>query len=353
MPLQATPTLRSLGRKQIDSLCRALGIVEQTDRTLAVFDIVSSTWGERITDRPMFTSDVTDDCSPYEFSVAFDGRGPELRLLAEAQGTRGTSREQWSAGWRLSEQIALRFKASLARARRIAPLFEPKSLGLTFALWHAASFGSTQPSFRMYFNPQARGRTYATQHVLAALETLGMGGAAAWLRDRFPQGEHNPIYFSVDLSNSPTARCKVYLAHPGITADRLESLIVGYGGHQPGDVSSFCQTMTGTSGPWPSRPLLTCFAFREGNDLPGTVTLHVPIRRYAPNDQIALERIASQLTAAEAVVYERGVRSLARRELDRSTGIQTYASLRREDGRRRLTVYLSPEAYSAQIRLLA
>jgi DMATS type aromatic prenyltransferase len=342
----ATTTLRSLGRRQIERLCGAMGIPEQTDHTLATFDILSNTWGDRTTDRPKFSSDITDDCSPYEFSVALDGRGPELRLLAEAQGSRGTSREQWSAGWKLSEQLAQRYGVCLARARRVAPLFEPESLGLTFALWHAASFRSTKPAFRIYFNPQARGRSYAMPQVLTALETLGMGGAASWMMSRFARGEHNPVYFSVDLSDSPTARCKVYLAHPGVTAERLEGLVAGAGGHQAGDINSFCQSMTGSNGPWASRPVLTCLAFRENTDEPYTVTLHVPVRCYAPNDQVALERITAQLTPAEALAYERGVRSLARRPLDKCSGIQTYASLRREDGRRRMTVYLSPEAYS-------
>ncbi|HEX2689337.1 MAG TPA: tryptophan dimethylallyltransferase family protein [Kofleriaceae bacterium] len=348
----AAATLRSLGRRQIGRLCNALGIPEQTDRTLETFEILSSTWGDRGIDRPKFTSDITDDCSPYEFSVALDGQVPELRVLAEAQGMRGTSLEQWNAGWRLSEQLAQRFGISLARARRVAPLFEPDSLGLTFALWHAASFRPTKPAFRIYFNPQARGRSQAMTQVLAGLETLGMSRAAAWLKSRFSQGEHNPLYFSVDLSDGPTARCKVYLAHPGITAERLERLIVGYGGHQPGDIGSFCESMTGTSGPWPNRPLLTCLAFREGCDEPYTITLHVPIRCYAPNDQVALERITSQLTPKEALVYERAVHGLARRSLDKCAGIQTYASVRRENDRRRLTIYLSPEAYSVSQRPL-
>ncbi|HEX4420666.1 MAG TPA: tryptophan dimethylallyltransferase family protein [Kofleriaceae bacterium] len=346
----AATTLHSLGRKQIEGLCGALGIMEQAARTQATFDMVSSTWGDRALDRPRFTSDITDDSSPYEFSVAFDGRSPELRLLAEAQGHRGTAREQWTAGWRLSEQLAHSFGASLDRVRRVAHLFEPESLGLTFALWHAASFRAQRPSFRIYFNPQARGQEQAMPSVLTALETLGMSGAAAWLRDRFSNGEHNPLYFSVDLSDCATARCKVYLAHPGATAEQIEQLTVGFGGHKPGELRAFCRTMTGSEGPWTSRPPLTCLAFREGSDVPYTITFHMPIRCYAPNEQVALDRISSLLTPIEALGLKRAVRSLARRPLDKTTGIQTYASVRHEEGRRRMTIYLSPEAYSAQPR---
>ena len=97
------PTLRSLGRRQILALCDALSIAQQTGRALETFDIASNTWGDRTLDRPAFKSDITDDSSPYEFSVAFDGGEPELRLLAEAQGGEGTPLDRWTAGWRLSE----------------------------------------------------------------------------------------------------------------------------------------------------------------------------------------------------------------------------------------------------------
>jgi len=346
-------TLRHLGHKQIEGLCSSLGIAEQADRTFATFDILSNTWGDRPIDRPRFKSDITDDSSPYEFSLAFDGRTPELRVLAEAQGSRGTAFDQWHAGWRLNEQLALGFGVSLARARRVAPLFEPKAHGLAFALWHAASFRSTQPGFRIYFNPQVRGRSQAMPQVHTALETLGMGGSAAWMKNHFAQGEHNPLYFSVDLSDSSTARSKVYLAHPGASADRIESLLAGHGGHKTGEIRAFCREMTGSEGPWTNRPLLTCLAFREGCDAPYTITLHVPIRCYAQNDQVALDRIANQLTPTEALAYRRAVRSLARRPLDRCSGIQTYASVRHEDGRKRMTIYLSPEAYSVPLRSAA
>ena len=260
-----TTTLRNLGRKQIEGLCSALGIPDQVDRTRTAFDLLSSTWGDGPIARPRFKSDITDDSSPYEFSVAFDGRAPELRVLAEAQGSRCTSFEQWNAGWRLNEQLARGYGVSLGRARRVAPLFEPKAAGLTFALWHAASFRPAHPDFRVYFNPQARGRSQAMPQVHTALETLGMGGSAAWMKRYFAQGEHNPLYFSVDLSASSTARSKVYLAHPGATAERIEELIAGLANHKPGETRAFCRQMTGSDGPWPNRPLLTCLAFREGS----------------------------------------------------------------------------------------
>jgi len=323
-----------------------VGIPEQLDRAIAAFNILSNTWGDRSVDGPRFKSDITDDSSPYEFSFGLDDQGFELRVLVEAQGSEGTPLAQWNAGWRLNEQLAQRYKLSLTRARLLAPLFQPQTPGLTFALWHAASFRSTEPAFRIYFNPQAQGRSNAMSLVLKALETLGMFGAAAWMRSHFAQSDANPIYFSLDLSDGPTARCKVYFAHPGATADGLESLLGGLGGHPPGHIRSFCQEMIGTTSPSPSRPIQSCLAFRGSSDLPCTITLHVPMRCYAPNDQVALERITTQLTPEEARAYSRGVHSLARRSLDKSAGIQTYASVRRENGRRRMTFYLSPEVYS-------
>lgn len=329
-------TLRSLGRKQIEGLCGALGIAEQTDRALATFDIASNTWADRSLDRPAFKSDITDDSSPYEFSVAFDGRTPELRLLVEAgvEGNEGTAIDRWNAGWRLTEQLSQHYGISLARARRVAPLFEPKVGGLAFALWHAASFRSAQPGFRVYFNPQAKGRSQAMPSVFTALKTLGMAGAAAWLKARFAEGEHKPLYFSVDLSDGPTARCKVYLAHS--EDDAIDG---------PG---TFCRSMMDGAVPCVmKRPVLTCLAFRNDGDdgCPYTITHHVPIRCHVDSDEVALERIMRELTADDGRIYAQAVRGLARRSLSSGPGIQTYVSSRWENGRLRITIYLSPEAY--------
>lgn len=49
-PSPVTPSLRSLGRAQIDGLCEALGIHEQRGRALAAFDLLSDSWADRTID---------------------------------------------------------------------------------------------------------------------------------------------------------------------------------------------------------------------------------------------------------------------------------------------------------------
>lgn len=88
--------------------------------------------------------------------MAFDGRTPELRIQSEAQGSEGSMAARWTAAWHMSEQLAQRFGASLARARRVAPIFEPKVHGLTFAMWHAVALRAATPAFRIYVNPLAK-----------------------------------------------------------------------------------------------------------------------------------------------------------------------------------------------------
>jgi DMATS type aromatic prenyltransferase len=340
-------SLRDLGRKQIVDLCGALSLSDQTARTLALFDVAAESWGQRASDRPWCRSDITDDSSPFEFSVAFDGDRPELRLLLEAQGEPAGARAHWGAAWRLSEELEKRFGASLDRARRVADLFEPSDDDLAFSLWHASSCKSTPPAFKVYFNPAAQGAPHAMPRIREALSRLGMTDSWEWLRDRPFTAHDRLLYLSLDLSADAAARTKIYVGHAGATASAVERFIEGTPGHQPGEAERFCQSMTLSDGPYTRRPPITCMAFRQGAPEPYTVTLHMPIRCYAPHDGVALERISSVLSSADAALYERAVRALSRRPLDAAAGIQTYVSVRRERGRPRVTIYLSPEAYCA------
>ena len=64
-------TLGSLGQAQLRALGEALGLEHERDRNQAVFDLVSATWSERPVDAAPRPSDITDDNTPYEFSIAF------------------------------------------------------------------------------------------------------------------------------------------------------------------------------------------------------------------------------------------------------------------------------------------
>lgn len=342
-------TLGALAQQRATSLCHLLnvdsGIVLDTLHTLA------RGWATRCVSTAAVRSDITDDHSPFEFSLAFDDGPPQLRLLAEAQGAEPSLASNWDAAWAVNEELERRFGASLTRAREIADLFAPDDPAALFALWHAVGFGAQgRPAFKLYFNPRAHGSAEAGARTREALERLGLDAAARWLESHaLARGETDElIYFSLDLSASEQARTKIYVAHRGATVGDLEAVLAAGHGHAPGDALRFCRAMTGQREAFERRPLLTCAAFVGPEPRPSTVTLHLPIRAYVSDDQAALERIQAFLSPADAAIYEAALRRLATRSLSAGTGVQTYTSFRRQAGRERLTVYLSPEVYRSQ-----
>jgi hypothetical protein len=81
------PTYLEVGIEKITALCNAVGLNDKTDRIIEVFQVMASSWGERkIGTKSAWQSDVSDDGSPFEFSIALDPKQAELRILVEAQG---------------------------------------------------------------------------------------------------------------------------------------------------------------------------------------------------------------------------------------------------------------------------
>lgn len=339
-------TFRALGHAKLAALCDALGMPAQLADAKQIFDLFGESWANRTRTSSHPRSDLTDDSSPFEFSVALEDGRPELRLLAEAQSEWANPISNWAAAWQLTERLGRIYGVSLARARLIADLFEPTSDDCVFGLWHAACLRPGRaPTLKLYLNPSARGEALVDDSMQAAFARLGQSDSYAWLREHalLRGAKDRFAYLSIDLGDDADVRTKVYVAHHDATPDEVERVMAAVPGHVPGDASMFCNAMA--RGPFNRRPLLTCMAFVAGKREPSTVTLHVPIRCYAHNDQVALERVRRFLSLTEATLHAKAVRSMASRPLDTRAGLQTYTSFRRVDGRQRLTVYLSPELY--------
>lgn len=348
--LSECPTFRMSGHMKLAALCDALGLQSELQAAQRVFDLFGATWGSR-TSREARWSDITDDSSPFEFSVAIEDGTPELRMLTEAQGDQPSLLSNWLAAWQLTAEIRRAHGVSLARAQCIADVFEPTKRTSVFSLWHAACFRHGRlPTFKLYFNPLARGEDKAEEVVEEAFSRLGQSGCFAWVKQyaMLRDSDDQLVYFSLDLGDFAEVRTKVYVAHRNATAYDVERVMQAVPGHVSGDALEFCDSVVHTLGPFARRPLLTCMAFVAGRAEPVTSTLHLPIRCYLPSDQVALENICMFLPPEDARTYERVVQAMASRPLHAGGGIQTYASFRRVDGCKRLTVYLSPEMYWGQ-----
>lgn len=308
-------------------------------------------WGHvEVADSPPRASLIGDDHSPFEYSLGFDPEGVHLRLLLEAQGTPPSAAANLEAALALNQRLAARYGADLTRFERISDLFLERSTAEPFALWHATSLApSGELDFKLYLNPQTRGRALALPLVHTALTRLGFSQRALeCVKRAMPRDGVDELgYFSLDMSRKAAARVKVYVSHPRITADEVDSIFELCPQHRKGDVIEFCHAMTGRGGAYANKPLMSCLSFVAGNDVPSAVTLHLPIAHYASSDDDVRLRFSALLRqhGLDHAGYEAALNSLARRPLTEGTGIQSYASFRREPGGLRLTGYFSPELF--------
>jgi DMATS type aromatic prenyltransferase len=318
-------------------------------------------WSTReIPARAPYPSLIGDDHSPYEYSVAYGSKGAELRLLFEAQAEQPNLASNHAEALRLNERLRTQLGVSLSRFERVADLFTvPRSAtSHGFSLWHAACLSPTgRPDFKIYLNPQLRGPEAAGELVDEVLCRLGLAEArAALLQLRFRGPQQDELkYISLDLSDEPRARLKIYTCHHQAKPSELERAFAVAPSHRSGDVHEFCATITPHIASFDGKPVSSCLAFVAGSGIPYTATMHLPIAHYTESDAAARRGIDAFMAAnqMDQLVHARVLRAIARRPLHESSGVQSYASYRREKSGRRLTVYLSPELFRDARRVLA
>jgi len=339
-------TYRDFGLQKLSELARGLGLAGDLEAATRLFDLLTSSWSARPLLRTSpFPSDVSEDGTPFEFSVAFTGERPLLRLQAEARRAPFDVTSNWEAGLELTRGLAALPGVDIERFEAIKSLFAPPA-GSTarFSLLHA---GAVEPdgtlSFKVYLNPRILGASHATELVRAALLQLDADYAWEELEQKLPVTSEL-VYFSVDLAKSTDARVKVYVAHPHATAQSIDELVAHESGYRPGLAQSFIEELTGSAGPFDARPIVTCHGFRSALHA-GDVTVHVPTSSYVGDDAECLGR-ASELVGPSAALLRAGVESMAGRPLDMGRGLVTSVALCPVADGMRVTAYLSPEAHA-------
>ncbi len=353
-------TFQEFGTARIQSLCEAVGYSAQDTETVKrFFTFMSHPWGaRRIGTTPPWKSDITDDHTPFELSLAIEGGRPEVRFLMEAQSPQPgptTLSSTWESGLALNERLSREFGVRLERFERVKELFEPVAPNARFALWHAFFLKEGRPDIKVYVNPAARGPEHTQALIREALERMGFSGAWRCISERVMRGDEQDqlIYFSLDLSAHRAARVKLYISHQNTTAEELESVMSLGQEYIPGEAWVFCQALKGPNGRFgTARSVLTCLAFTSDDDeRPISATLHVPVRCYTRNDKESMERIRLLQEPRTHAVLEQAVRALAHRPLDAGTGLIQWASMRRQGGKVRTTFYLATEAYGTPAQL--
>jgi DMATS type aromatic prenyltransferase len=342
--------LASLGAAQLQRLVNAVGLGHRAAAIDELFNNLIAPYCRRpIAAGPASRSDIADDHTPYEFSIAF-GDTPHLRVLFEAQG-RGDLMSNRDEARALNERIARAYGLSLARYRAVEELYFPTQPQGRFALWHAIELNEEGPDFKIYLNPQARGADAAPAVVEETLARLGFTrGFLPFITHATPRGPRfdQLRYISLDLHDKPCARLKVYVFHRDSTVEDLERAASAARDHVPGEVAEFCRAMTGTSGVYRGLSVATCYSWMNGDDArPSSSTLHLPIRSYVEHDREARDRVRDYLARRKlpTAQFDTAIAAHASRPLESGVGLISYASLRRGG---RVTMYLSAEAYRVE-----
>lgn len=349
LPPFAQGTLGALGARKLRLLCDGVGAPELRDAAESVFQSLCSWSDWPAGNTAPWPNDITDDGTPFEYSVAFDGGAPKVRFLWEAQRSGLGLDGSWAAGLELVKRLGTLEGVDLGRFHRVKELFSPGvRADARFSMWHGATLRPDgRAAFKVYFNPQIEGAEASRDLVQRAFGRLQMREALDAVLERLPARGHNHrfIFFSLDLSNTPDARVKLYMAHDLATVDSVESDLAGIPGYSKGDAGSWIRHLAGQEGPFDARPILSCFALTSATEAPA-VTVYVPVRCYAPSDSYTVDRACELLGPEGAARLREGLRRMAGRPLEAGRGLVTYVAVRRQPAGLNVTVYVAPEIYA-------
>jgi DMATS type aromatic prenyltransferase len=345
------PTYVEVGVEKLIALCNALGMSAKTAQVVEIFRAMTTSWGDKkIGDSSGWLSDVSDDGSPFEFSIAFKDERPELRILLEAQSTDSNLQSNWQAGLELNQYLAAHFNINLDRFRQIEDLFVPTNSEAKFSIWHSVCFPpDKEPAFKLYLNPQSQQKSRAAAVVEESFVRLGFphawSGLAEIAAQRGPNRDEFP-YFSLDLAADAQARVKVYVRHNDATPADLEQALSLADNYVAGSATEFCQAMAAGQSSFAAKPAISAFSWVEGDDaIPSSGTLHLPISNYATDDRVVCDRLDLYFSqhGLPVSIYQAAIQALATRHLEEGIGMHSYTSLRLDQQQRRVTLYLNPE----------
>ncbi|MEU6151771.1 tryptophan dimethylallyltransferase family protein [Actinosynnema sp. NPDC047251] len=333
----------------------ALGFSDHHRNTsAAALDALLGEWS----DRPVgaaceYPSFVSRDGFPLEFSVSWRAGVPEVRVLFESLGPVPSARAAQDAGRALTRSLADRPGVSLDRYLAIEDLFvvdDPRPFRPT--VWHSLAYRPGEPPrYKVYLNPQARGRDAVPEVMAAAMGRLGLApawsGVAARYAELAAEG-HEVEFVALDLADAPGARVKVYFRHTGLVdLDRVAALART---HDPVLAGPAYRDVYGSPA-LPDNEPMTCLAFRAGAPGPEEANVYLRLPSEVASEADATERVASVLRrfGADHLRYRAVVAALAPRPLESMVGMQELLSFRTASGRPDLGVYFRFAVYDAAV----
>jgi DMATS type aromatic prenyltransferase len=328
--------------------CQALGWAPAERQAVAErLTRLLEPWGRRPASTVPYRSFLANDGMPVELSFAWNRHGSEVRAYVECLGDPPTLRSCQDAGGALIRRLGREPGVSLSQYLAIEDLFAVPDPGPPFSIWIGAAWErGEQPWYKVFLNPQVRGRQLSTAVVAEAMGRLGLGSAWTAFREHlgrpdFAAPASELGIFCLDLRDPGDARVRVYLRHAGATADTLEHVAACAQVYQPGAFERVCNVLTGHAGPYLGKPPVTTIAFRAGEPVPTSVTLDIPLDPNFPSDAEAQQRVSmAMLTGGiDPAGYLATLHALADRPLTQSS-LQSWFAYR-PGPLPRMTVYFS------------
>ncbi|EDY48936.1 conserved hypothetical protein [Streptomyces clavuligerus] len=331
---------------QLRRLAAGTGLAAQADLAVRVLHEMTTPWNTRAAaDLP--PSDVSADGSPVEFAAGIGGCDPSVQFAVEPMTADPGPDARARAARAVMARLAHRGWATAERWSAVADLFLcQEATGPHLAMYGAEFSGAGLAGCKVWFYPGCTGGDRAPALVREALGRVRLPGAWAAVV-RHARGDFSgcrPILFSLDLSDRPTARTKIYFRHYGVRPDDLSALLADHG-FDAGETSAFCRLATGGGTAFSRQPPVTCLSFTAPGGRPDAATLYVPLWVSAPDDatvQRRTHRVLSRL-GVSPVLYDRCLAAVARRPLADALGLHNYLALRSGPVRHRVKCYWSPE----------
>ncbi|HKS44856.1 MAG TPA: tryptophan dimethylallyltransferase family protein [Amycolatopsis sp.] len=349
----ADVTLYRYTSEQLRNLCEVAGFEKSDNTPLQLLKELLGPAGTRpLSDGPLWPSDVADDATPVEFSLAFDSSGGRaIRVLGETINGKPSPEANAEAAKQLLATLAERFRLPLDRYHAVADLFLPQQPQGKFSLWFSLIFRPhSPPRVKVYFNPEVQGVGRARELVASGLRRLGIAHAYDTVeKHALRRGELDRFsFFAFDLDDGPAARLKLYVSHFSAMPEDVEHAARAVSGVDPALVSEFCSVIGG-SGPFTGRPLVSSYSFVEdGGGSPGNYSLYLPIRSYTSDDKVARTRVLELMRSRglDEADLDAAIRAVSRRQLADNVGLIPHVSLRAGRFDSGITVYLSSEAFA-------
>lgn len=342
-------TLGDFGRKKLTAICQGIEFSPtQTKAAFNLFDLMSASWaGWPLGDIPMWRTNLSDDNTPFEFSLEFRANEIKLRILVESQQMPLTASSSWEAGLQLNQRLTLQPEVDLTKFNMIQDLFYPLKK-TRFAIWHAAVLDAKgKVTFKVYLNPQIHGEKAAPELIKEAFTRLNLAQAWDFLAAKLQaaEGRSKLAFFSLDLIPDEHARVKVYLANSLMTLKEFDFQLKGSRNYVAGADINWIQSLTGIHDALDARSIVNYFAFTAGDNGTPISNIQVPIRWYVENDAEALARTQALLPQQQSKKLISVINKMASRSLEANRGLLAHVAIRHEKDGMCVIPYLSAEAY--------